>query len=247
MIFFAAMPKSGGTFLTRKIAEYLGWKHDSLRPPGSGQTNGEICRERLVDSLDENIIIHQHTLGTDGNTPLLLAHASLIVVQTRDIFEVLLSFRRHLLGESLNWQFMTFQEPFHSMETSRQLDLVIDLAAPWMLNFYVTWERHLKNPPPSARIIPVNYSRLAENESALLSSLIQEIEGSCDEDRLKEVLTSHQGNYRKKSHPHIEDVCFSKEQRDRVLRLASYFPETDFQRLGITNSELTQFIRGERS
>jgi hypothetical protein len=234
MIFVAAMPKSGGSFITHKLGEYLGWTREQAAE-GKGCSQKDIAPDRMLDLLQKNVVIHQHVLGTEGNAHYIFNYADLVVFQTRNIHETILSFRRHLLGESLYWHFMTFGPSFRTLPPERQLDQVVDLVTPWMLNFYVTWAGHLRNPPTGARILHLDYQEVASSESGALRRIIREVEGSCDEERLSITLSQKIAKYRKKENDWIEPVEFSEEQLARIKRLASHFPETDFSPIGISS------------
>jgi hypothetical protein len=234
MVFVAAMPKSGGSFITHKLGEYLGWTREQAAE-GKGCSQKDIAADRMLDLLQKNVVIHQHVLGTEGNTHYIFKYADLVVFQTRNIHETLLSFRRHLLGESLYWQIMTFGPSFRKLPPERQLDQVVDLVTPWMLNFYVTWAGHLRNPPPGARLLHLDYQEVAASEPEALRRIIRELEGSCDEERLRITLSQKIGKYRKKENDWIEPVEFSEEQLARIKRMVSYFPETDFSPIGISS------------
>lgn len=232
MVFFAAMPKSGGSFMTYKLSEYLGWtREQAAERRGCGEK--DIAIHRMLDLLQRNVVIHQHVLGTEGNAHYIFKYADLIVFQSRNIYEALLSFRRHLLGESLYWQFMTFGPSFRTLPPDRQLDQIVDLVAPWMLNFYVSWAGYLKNPPPGAKLLHLDYGEVARSESEALRRIIREVEGSCDEERLRITLDRKIGRYRKKENDWIQQAEFNEEQVARIQRLASFFPETDFSPIGI--------------
>ena len=233
MVFFAAMPKSGGSFMTYKLSEYLGWtREQAAERRGCGEK--DIAPHRILDLLQKNVVIHQHVLGTEGNAHYIFKHANLVVFQTRNIYETLLSFRRHLLGESLYWQFMTFGQSFRALSPGRQLDQIVDLVTPWMLNFYVSWEAHLRNPPSGTKLLHLDYREVAASESGALRRIIREVEGTCDEERLRMTLDQKIGKYRKKENDGIEPVEFNDEQLARITKIASYFPETDFSVIGIS-------------
>ena len=233
MVVCAAMPKSGSTFVTRKLAEYLNCTHTNLAA-GRGCGETEVSPHRMLDLLNEDVVIHQHVLGTEGNAHYIFKYADTVIFQTRNIQETLLSFRRHLLGESLYWQFMTFGPSFRTLSPGHQLDQIVDLVAPWMLNFYVSWAGYLKNPPPGARLLHLDYREVDASESEALRRIIREVEGSCDEERLRMTLEQKIGTYRKKENDWIEPVEFTEAQLARIRRLASYFPETDFSPIGIS-------------
>jgi len=234
MVIFVSMPKSGSTFIASKLAEYLGWVRTHLNVRlGSGET--DVDPHLLIDLLQSNVVIRQHVLGTEGNSHYIFKYAELVVFQTRNIYETLLSFRRHLLGESLYWPFMTFYSSFRTLSPERQLDQIVDLVTPWMLNFYASWECHLRNPPSGVRLLHLDYREVATSELNALRRIIHELEGSCDEKRLFMALNKKDGKYRKKENDWIEQAEFNEDQLARIRRISSYFPETDFSLLGISN------------
>jgi hypothetical protein len=80
----------------------------------------------------------------------------------------------------------------------------------------------------------LDYQEVATSESGALRRIIREVEGSCDEERLRMTLEQKIGIYRKKENDWIEPVEFTEAQLARIRRLASYFPETDFSPIGIS-------------
>jgi hypothetical protein len=236
MVVCAAMPKSGSTFVTRKLAEYFNCTHTNFAV-GRGCGETEVSPHRILDLLQENVVIHQHVLGTEGNANYIFKYADTVVFQTRNIYETLLSFRRHLLGDSLDWPFMNFTPSFRTLSPERQLNQIIDLVAPWILNFYVSWEGHLRNPPPGKKLLHLDYREVAASETEALGRIIREVEGSCNEERLRTILDQKIGKYRMKENDWITPVDFTEDQRDRVRILASYFAETDFSPIGIPISK----------
>lgn len=232
MVYIAAMPKSGGTFLSKKLSEYLEWSYEHASDiPGSCEF--DVYRPKMIELASRNVVIHQHTLGTEGNSTYINRYSDLILVQTRNIFDALLSFRRHLENESLGWAFMTIQKPFKSMDSRDQLDLIIDLVGPWMLNFVVTWDNRLRDPNITTKVLPICYSEIVESEKDVLENIIVKLTGDCDQGRLSEVLAVNRSKYRKNENFGRVDVAFTGYQIDKIRKMSKHFPETDFSRVGI--------------
>ena len=234
MIFMASMPKSGGTFLSNKLAEYLGFSKEVIYEKSlRGWSENDILLHRFLDMKSRDVVLHTHVLGNDGNCHHVFNHSDLVIFQTRRIRNVLESFRKHLLGESLFWSFATIDNSFHQLSPSEQIDLLIDLVAPWMLNFYATWEKNLKNSALSGKIIHVSFDELIRDESKCLTGIITQIEGRCDSLKLGNVLNSRTCEDRYKNNRSIEDYTMSDFQFARIANLAKHFRKTDFTPLGI--------------
>ncbi len=193
-LFGAALPKSGGTFLFKKVSEYLGWTYRHLHDC-RGRCEFDIYRPAAADSGLYRLSVHQHTLATSGNIEFLRASKANVVVTTRRLTEVVLSFRDHLLQEHKSWPFVRVPVVFDSWASARQTQFVVDYVAPWFVHFLVGWhevrlERQLDT------VLFLDHSDLVRSEQEAIRRVLNHLGVPVDEDRLGQVLSSDRGLHR---------------------------------------------------
>ncbi|WP_417377428.1 hypothetical protein [Gimesia maris] len=230
-VFVAGMPKSGSTFISKKIAEYLecDWGHVSDTPGGC---EFDIYRPALIRKTLEDVVVQQHTLATNGNVEYLRRFGATVVVTLRQLPGALLSFRRHLLNESLRWPFVAIDSDYRHWDEKRQLDFLVDLVAPWMVNFVATWKIAEANDLLGRPIRFASYELLKNDEFATMASLVESVTGKpADNGKLKACLRQQKTNYRKGTSRPDGDVVFGEVQLERMKALVLNYPSVDLSDL----------------
>jgi hypothetical protein len=139
-IFLAALPKSAGTYISKSLSGYSGYPYLHLSDI-KGACEFDIYRPRCIDTYEKNIIVHQHTLATPGNVDYLIEYGFKVVIITRNIFDVIISFKEHLEIESTYWPFFSIPDNYLNYNDKEKYDFIIRFVLPWMVHFYVTWFR----------------------------------------------------------------------------------------------------------
>ncbi|HTR58109.1 MAG TPA: sulfotransferase domain-containing protein [Casimicrobiaceae bacterium] len=149
LIVVAAAPKAGSTFLVntliritrlrgfRLCAAYSTNEHD-LYLPALCLMNPYGCVSQL------------HMKGTYHNAALMRTFGIRPIILVRRIEDIVVSLQHDLrdkaqkrsvgtgrVGYSFLWQDQTTKD----LSDERLLDMIIDLAVPWFVNFYVSWHR----------------------------------------------------------------------------------------------------------
>jgi len=94
LVYVAAMPKSAGTFICKTIADthQLPYLHFTDR---EGCCEFDIYHPGLLKHISDGGIVHQHTLGSDGNIHYLNQYQVPCVVLTRNIYDALYFLYEH--------------------------------------------------------------------------------------------------------------------------------------------------------
>lgn len=137
-VFVAAMPKSGSSFLVKALAEATG--HTQMFLGYDHLNEQDLYLPRLIDSWGQDIVVHQHLRVTQANLDLLKVFGIRPVVLRRDLPDALVSLADHLNTESLATAAVTMPPEYRTWPRARQLQAVIDLAAPWYVQFMAGWE-----------------------------------------------------------------------------------------------------------
>ena len=163
-ILIACMAKSGSTFLSDIIAELPGFRRAMLVPAHGrrGQELDEVC----LQAFDRDDYVAQNHVPYSDHTAELCGDYGLApVVLVRDLLDVVVSLRDHLRNEGPVSPIF-FAGPHHAaLDDERLAMMLVRLALPWYLNFYMTWRE-----APDALLI--DYEDLARAPVATVSKIL---------------------------------------------------------------------------
>lgn len=138
-VFLAAMPKSASTFLHRVLVELTGFE-TAYFASHYRNIEQELYLPRLIDAYNVPTVTQQHVRANRINLELLSEFGIRPIVLMRDVFDVLVSMRDHLIRERIdNLPSLYVLEDFSDYDESAQLDFVVAHMAPWLISFYVSW------------------------------------------------------------------------------------------------------------
>lgn len=147
-----AMPRSASSFVTTLLAHALRCPQRPL-VTDYADTEQNLSLAPILDAWPQGFVAQHHFLPTAGNLRLVRQCGLRPVILHRDVRDVLVSLREVLVkriheldGEA--WRHRTsalFIAPcgpeFAAWDEERQMDLLVDYAAPWLVRFYATWQR----------------------------------------------------------------------------------------------------------
>lgn len=236
-IFLAAMPKSASTFLHRALVELTGFQSAYL---ASHYRNieQELYLPSLIDNYDIATVTQQHTRANHINLNLMKQFRIRPVVLVRNVPDVIVSIRDHLLAERMdNLPGLYVPDNFRELSKQVQLDFVTSHAGPWLISFYASWVR--AQDVTKIGILWLHYEQITGDWTVTLRRVLDffSIEKSDleIERALREILQ------RKKSQLRINKAVsdrgkreLSDEQRQRLLELSMAYSAIDFSAIGIT-------------
>lgn len=140
-IWLLTAPKSGSTWLSVILENYLGWNTQSLSPAFERREQEPCLRSLARESGSDRILWrHSHTRASESTTGLIRRVGIHPIIQTRNLPDALVSFYDHCTNESPVTP-MAYMDPrrWAALSDSSRMDFVVDLVAPWYFNFYAGW------------------------------------------------------------------------------------------------------------
>src|SRR5215469_9190289 len=139
-VLVACMAKSGSTFLTDVIAELPGFRR-ALLVPAQGRRAQELD-EACLQAVDRcDYVAQNHVPYSDWTGELCAEYGVAPVVLVRDLLDVVVSLRDHLRQQGPVSPIF-FAEPHHaSLDDDALALMIVRLALPWYLNFYMSWRQ----------------------------------------------------------------------------------------------------------
>ena len=180
IIVVACFPKSGSTFLTRKLSALPTCLLEPLVPFGERreqELDEGIIREVLRKHEGGHVIAHQHVRLNANTADLATRYPIRFVVLVRDLMDCLVSLAEHMSDEStlLPHSFWSnrLYDDLEEANLSR-IHAVTVTNAPWFINFYLSWvlwqEEYPEIPPPFF----LTYSDLFQNVESTITSLVSQ-------------------------------------------------------------------------
>ncbi len=237
-VLVACMPKSGSTFLSRTLASILGFGYKTLVSAFS-QIEHDLYEPKLIDNYGKGMVVHMHTRGADANLELARKYDMPVIVTTRNIADIVVSFHDHIHKETLKWPMAHLNEvQLAQLSTSKQYDLIIDFLVPWLISFFVSWT-------DATRIggLPIKWIRYEEltlQQNKTFENLqnwlpyepATNVLPSLVEKDPKSVRLNRGISGRGKQ-------LLSKPQLDRIAHFATYYPGYDFSSIGLHPQDIT--------
>ena len=227
-ILIACLPKSGSTYLCMLIGNLPGFSIKSY-VPDYGRREQEICETVMARQPDAPHEVAQHHVRCSDHTLNLLQKFGVKpIVLVRNLYDASVSEADHLVNESPVGPTAYFDEHIANLPLQDRINAALDLAAPWAINFYVSWWRAR----PDAI---VTYEDLIlggpERQTSYLQSI--GIDTNLDEvtaaaAKIKSMQTRFNVGKAGRGSASVD-----ASRRRQVERMSSYYPDVDFSPLGI--------------
>lgn len=224
-LFVTAMPKSGSTLLVKALAEATGYIELFL---GADHLNEQdLYLPKLVDAWSMNVVCHQHTRATRANLALMREFAIRPVVLVRDLADALVSLCDHLESESAETPVLNVGPDFIARPRAARLDMVIDLAAPWYLQFFAGWQT-----ADIDRLL-LRYEDLAADKAGTVARVLAF--HKLEADGLADAVARAEGAETRfnRGVPGRGRQQMTAEQRARLAALGRHFPGVDLTPIGL--------------
>ena len=238
LIVVAAAPKAGSTFLVNTLMQLTGLR--GFRLCSAYSTNEhDLYLPALCVMNASGCVSQLHMKGTFHNAALMKSFGIRPIILVRRIEDIVVSLRHDLRkkagkrsvgtgrdGYSFIWQ----DASTGSLSDERLADMIIDLALPWFVNFYVSWHRLCEQGAVDA--LWLTYEQLYADKEGTLRKVLEFLglrhDGAID----PELLSRRYGTFRDGRIGQGAETL-SAGQRERIRALFAYYPGVDFGKYGL--------------
>ena len=238
-ILIACMPKSGSTFLAKTLESIPGMRRARL-VPGHQRREQELCIARLNAEIRQSELrvvkgplpyrgfVAQHHLRYSEPTEHILHQFRLTpVVLVRNLFDIVVSMRDHLLDTAPYMSMAYVSQEMRTWPEAQMHRFLADMMMPWYINFYRSWH-------DCPNLLMVNYEELMEDKAGVLRRICDHVAMEVSEaDILAALDAQPKGGTRLNKGVSGRGESLAPEVKDHIRRLASYYTDLDFTRLGL--------------
>lgn len=231
-IFIACVPKSASTFLKNLLVSLTGYR-DVFMVYAANQNEHELYLPTLREAAHLNTVTQQHCRASDANVQMMQAFDIKPVVLVRNIFDSVMSLLDFYNNGAFNNSY--FREDFKSLDEETKIDLLIDNVIPWYFQFVASWS--LVEKKKSLEIFWLSYEELIADKPAVIQNVLGFYGlGAARrgvEQKVKETESEKRKTRFNKGVKGRGKSGLSEQQKERIRRLAKYYPTTDFSRIGL--------------
>ncbi|MBI2889845.1 MAG: sulfotransferase domain-containing protein [Nitrospirae bacterium] len=238
MIVVAAPPRSGSTFLSNVLSRVTGLPYVRLCSAYSTNEH-DLYLPALYVMNRVGCVSQMHMKGTFHNAALARAFDVRLILLVRRLADCLVSLREDLRkkeklqgfgngaeGFSFIWQ----DDDLARLDDPSLLDALIDLAAPWYVNYLVSWSRLVGQGLVQARW--VQYEKLMADPRGVVLGLLDSAGVPAQVDRLEAAVRAKYETFHIGRAGRGEETM-SEAQASRLRRLIVYYPGVDFSPFGL--------------
>jgi hypothetical protein len=228
-----AAPKSGSTWLTNMLRQLLGWQPTSLVATWDRREQ-EIDLRRMLEFPDIDLFsIQQHCRFSGPTRDFIKKFHVQVILQGRNLWDSVVSLRDHFLRESTITPVCYVDRTFLEQPLDRQLDLVIDLAVPWFLNFYASWLTARQ--AGEVAFCWIDYESLCFDAAGQLRRILDYLGVARSDEKVDEAIGKAIGAVTRLNVGRVGRGAevLSQAQKGRIAQLRSYYPKVDFSLVGL--------------
>lgn len=238
LIVVAAAPKTGSTFLSNTLVHLTGLRAFDLCAAYS--TNEQDLYLPALCMINRyGCVSRLHMKGTFHNAALMRAFGIKPIILVRRIEDIVVSLqhdlkekaeRRSLGSGRKGYSFLWQDQGAKDLSDERRIDMIIDLAVPWFVNFYASWYRLCEQGAVDA--LWLSYEELMADKERALGSVLAFLGLPIHAPIDPEVLSLKYEKFRDGRVGQGASVL-TEDQRTRLRRLFSYYPGVDFGKYGL--------------
>ena len=185
---------------------------------------------------DSGCVSQMHMKGSFHNASLINRFKIRQIILVRNIYDIVASLFDDLrkkeempgyhTGES-GYSFLWLDSTTKNMNDEDLIDMIIDLAIPWYVNFYVSWyrlaEQNIVNP------IWVNYEDMMNDKNNTIISILNFIDFPFNGEINSTILNEKYSTYNKGGSGR-GNILLSDERKRRIKEKFSYYEDVNFDR-----------------
>lgn len=232
--FITCTPKSASTYLMRLLGGIVKAKV-AVFIDAFDHTEQDMSINKIIENMFSSTVTHQHMRHSKYNAKVLDRFGIKPVILTRNIFDSVVSMRDHILREpNVVWWPMAAidADSFKEMDSEMQIDFVIDHIVPWYINFYVTWDTVYQE----SGVLWITYKELMSNKVSTVNKILKYYNSkknvSVDELEVIESRIFDKVRFNKGAKDRGAKLL-TTSQIDKIVKLASYYPDTNFDKIGL--------------
>lgn len=231
-IFIACVPKSASTFLKNLLVSLTGFK-DVFMVYAAGQNEHELYLPTVCENACLDTVTQQHCRASFANVQMMQAFGIRPVVLVRNIFDSVMS----LLDFYDRGAFFNsyFRADYPSLDDETKIDLLIDNVVPWYFQFVASWS--LVEKQKNLEIFWLGYEELIRDKTAAVRNVLAFYGLGAARRHVEQKIGETESENRKirfnKGITGRGETELNERQKERIRRLAGYYPSTDFGRLGL--------------
>ena len=238
LIVVAAAPKSGSTFLANTLRVVTGLRNFRLCAAYSTNEH-DLYLPALCLMSRYGCVSQLHMKGTFHNAVLMRTFGIRPVILVRRIEDIVVSLERDLKAKAERPTVGTGQEGYsfvwqdqctRKLSHQRRLDMIIDLALPWFVNFYVSWYRLCEQSAVDA--LWVTYEEMVADTEATVRKVLAFLGLDATAPIAAEVLARRYHTFRD-GRVGRGGSELSEQQQRRLRERFAYYPGIDFGRYGL--------------
>ena len=228
-----AAPKTGSTWLSAMLENYLGWEARSLTH-SFDRREQEPSLRALAEAASINKVLwrHQHTRASKPTLELIRRASIWPIIQTRDIHDTIVSCCDHFLNESTvcPMAYMDDQQWRRLVDASRT-QFMIDMVAPWYFNFYAGWFASDLVRNKTAYVC--RYENLKSDPCVELIKICEHFGLPVNESRAQSAVNLASSQPTRLNQGVIgRGAILSDEQKATLTRMRNYYSDIDFSAVG---------------
>lgn len=236
-LIFPAYPKSGTTYFGQLLREYSNFDIRFLKYY-SGFAEHQIYVPYVINNYCKNTITFDGIMANEGQLNVIKKfELEVVAVHVRNIYDWLISVRDHMKQQTPRFTMFYANQDVLNFSDEQLHDFLVDMAAPWAIQFYAIWDRAKRN--GDVDFVWSTYEDLTSNKHEHIQMILERLNLKINDDliielddKLKEKKVYTNKNVGKKGRG-IE--LLNAEQINKINRLTHYYPDVDFSRIGISH------------
>ena len=231
-IFVVCLPKSASTFLALALAGATGRRTIPAVPSG-GLREQEFDAFGTLALRDRAVVLQSHTRYSKATRYFLQEVGTPPVLVVRDLLDSLISLWDHMRDEDPHVPVALVDRRDLLRDDAEMLDFLADVAAVWYVQFFAGWMRGAAS--GAVDLLMLDYETVTADPASAIESVCRHIGDpmppmaaiarSLEQVRLSKPRFNQGTSGR--------GAQFGPERLARVERLAAFYPDVDFSRIGI--------------
>lgn len=232
-IFIACVPKTASTFLKNLLVNLTGFE-DVFMVYAAGQSEHELYLPTVREFAHFNTVTQQHCRASDANIHLMQGFGISPIVLVRNIFDSVMSLLDFYNKQGAFYASF-FRGDFQSLDEESKIDLLIDNVIPWYFQFVASWD--LAERQERVPVKWLTYEELIADKPATTLDILKFYGLGASQKAVEAKIRGLESESRKirfnKGVAGRGRSGLTEQQKERIRRLSSYFPTTDFGRIGL--------------